>query len=68
VVIVWRFGWMLRKSSVVGGFIIFALALAVVLAFSADAVSALFSINPTGVLAAVFAAVVGFVWFKKNGK
>ena len=59
---------MLRKSSVVGAFIVFALALAVVLAFSAEAVSVFSSINLTGALAAVFAAVVGFAWFKKNGK
>ena len=55
---------MFRKSSVVGGFIVFALA--VVLAFSAEAVSVFSSINLTGALAAFFVAVVGFAWFVKK--
>ena len=59
---------MLSKTYVMGAFIVFAAVLTVALAFSAEAVSALSSINLTGALAAVFAAVVGFVWFKKNVK
>ena len=57
---------MLRKSSVAGAFIVFVLALAVVLAFSAEAISALASVNVIGVLAAAFVAVVGFAWFIKK--
>ena len=57
---------MLRKSSVVGAFIVFGLVLAVVLAFSAEALSVFSNINLIGALAAVFVAVVGFAWFKKN--
>jgi hypothetical protein len=59
---------MLRKSSVAGAFIVFALALAVVLAFSAEAVSAFSSINLTGALAAAFAVVVGLAWFLRTAK
>ena len=58
----------LRKTSVVGVFVVFLAVLSVVLAVSAEAISAFSSINLTGALAAVFAAVVGFVWFKKNVK
>jgi hypothetical protein len=46
--------------------IIVAAILTVMLAFSAEAVSALASINLVGVLAAAFAAVVGFAWFIKK--
>lgn len=40
--------------------------LAVVLVFSAEAVSTLANINPVGALAAAFAAVVGFAWLVKK--
>jgi hypothetical protein len=58
----------LRKASVVGVFVVFLAVFGVVLVFSAEAVSALASVNVAGVVAAVFAAVVGFEWLKKNIK
>ena len=59
---------MLNKTYVMGVFIFFAAVLTVALAFSAEAISAFSSINPTGALAAVFAVVVGFAWFLRKAK
>ena len=46
--------------------IILLAILTMILVFSTEAFSALASINPAGILAATFAAVVGFAWFIKK--
>jgi hypothetical protein len=42
--------------------------LILIAAYSAEAVSALTSINPVGAVMAAFAAVVGFTWLLKTAK
>ena len=55
-----------NKTFVMGATVIVAAILTAMLAFSAEAISVIASINPIGILAAIFAAIVGFVWFIKK--
>jgi hypothetical protein len=56
----------MRKRIITTLAVVLGLILTLAAAYSAGAFSSLPSINPVGVLAAAFAAVVGFAWFLKN--
>ena len=55
-----------KRTFVMSATVVFATIVTVMLAFSAEAISVVASINPMGILAAMFAAVVGFAWFIKK--
>jgi len=55
-----------KRAFVMSAAVVVTAISTVMLAFSAEALSALASINPIGILAAAFAAVVGFAWFIKK--
>ena len=56
-----------NRIIVMSATIIIAIFLTLMLVFSGETVSALTSVNPIGLLAATFAAVIGLAWFvKKN--
>jgi hypothetical protein len=58
----------MRGRMLIAGVAVFAVVLTLLIAYSAEALSVLSNINPSGALAATFAAVVGFVWFLKTTK
>ena len=62
----WRLIGLQKRIFVSSAIIVAAIVLTVVLAYSAEAVATFASINPIGVVAAMCAAVVGFVWFLKK--
>ncbi len=55
-----------NKTFVMSATVIVAAILTLMMVFSAEAVSAIASINLIGVCAAAFAAVVGFAWLIKK--
>ena len=57
-------------KTLVAGFVVVltSIVIMIIAAYSTGAFSALASINILGALLAVFVAVVGFAWFKKNVK
>ena len=54
------------RTFVISATVIIAAVLTMMVVFSAEAISALTSVNLAGILAATFAAVVGFAWFIKK--
>lgn len=46
--------------------IVVAIILTVTLSFSFETLAVLSSINPVGILAAMFAAIIGFIWLLKK--
>ena len=55
-----------KRAFVMSATVIVATIVTLMLAFSAETISVLASINPIGILAGIFAAVVGFAWFIKK--
>jgi len=55
-----------KIAFVMSATIVVATIVTMMLAFSAEAISAIASINPIGTLAAMFAAIVGFAWLVKK--
>jgi len=55
-----------KKTFVMSLTLLLIVVATMILAFSAETNSAVATLNPAGVLAATFTAVVGLAWFVKN--
>ena len=55
-----------KRAFVMSATVVIAAIVTLMLVFSAEAISIVASINPIGILAGMFAAVVGFAWFIKK--
>ena len=58
----------MTNKTLIMSIVILAGILILIAAYSAEAVSALTSINPVGAVMAAFAVVVGFTWLLKTAK